>query len=87
LNFNGIDKSKIIKLANEVYAKLEQEKIRKYHEGTYAEMKRLLDENLKNWRLNKNENLFYILSGYSYATIKTIMKGETENEWKRKQQN
>ncbi|WP_420794714.1 TIGR02556 family CRISPR-associated protein [Fervidobacterium nodosum] len=79
LNFNGIDKSKIIKIANEVYAKLEQEKIRKYHETTYAEMKRLLDENLKNWKLNKNENLFYILSGYSYATLKTIMKGETEN--------
>lgn len=86
LNFNGIDKSKIIKLANEVFAKLEQEKIRKYHEKTYADMKRLLDENLENWKLNKNENLFYILSGYSYATIKTIMKGETENEWKRKQQ-
>ncbi len=86
LNFNGIDRSKIIKLANEVYAKLEQEKIRKYHEVTYAEMKRLLDENIKNWRLNKNENLFYILSGYSYATIKIIMKEESENEWKRKHQ-
>lgn len=80
LNFNGIDKSKLIKLSNEVYAKLEQEKIRNYNEVVYADFKRLLDSNLDNWKLNKNENLFYILSGYSYITTKVMMKGENENE-------
>ncbi|MDO6354585.1 TIGR02556 family CRISPR-associated protein [Caloramator sp. CAR-1] len=80
LNFNGIDKSKLIKLSNEVYAKLEQEKIRNYNEVVYADFKKLLDSNLDNWKLNKNENLFYILSGYSYATTKVMMKEEDENE-------
>lgn len=80
LNFNGIDKSKLVKLSNEVYAKLEQEKIRNFNEVVYADFKKLLDSNLDVWKLNKNENLFYILSGYSYATTKVMMKGEDENE-------
>ena len=31
-------------------------------------MKRLLDGNIDNWKLNKDESLFYLLSGYSFAT-------------------
>ena len=65
LNFNGIDKSKFIRLTKDVFNKLNQEKIRTFNEVTFFEMKRLMDKNIETWSLNKEENLFYILSGYS----------------------
>ncbi len=81
LNFGGVDKSKVIRLTNEVFNKLIQEKIRKYNEITFSECKRLMDANKDSWKLNKHENLFYILSGYSYDTMKAMLnKGGKENE-------
>ncbi|URZ15121.1 TIGR02556 family CRISPR-associated protein [Clostridium felsineum] len=82
LNFGGIDKSKVIRLSNEVFNKLIQEKIRNYNEVIFSEYKRLMDENSSSWKLNKHENLFYILSGYSYETTKAMLnsKGGKENE-------
>lgn len=81
LNFGGVDKSKVIRLTNEVFNKLIQEKIRKYNEITFSECKRLMDANKDSWKLNKHENLFYILSGYSYGTTKAMLnKGGKENE-------
>lgn len=81
LNFNGLDKPKIIRLTKDVFNKLNQEKIRSYNEITFFEMKRLLDANIDSWQLNKDESLFYVLSGYSYATtIPMLKKKEDDNE-------
>ena len=81
LNFGGVDKGKVIRLTNEVFNKLIQEKIRKYNEVTFSECKRLMDASQNSWKLNKHENLFYILSGYSYVTTKAMLnKGGKENE-------
>ncbi|KXG43094.1 hypothetical protein U473_02925 [Tepidibacillus decaturensis] len=80
LNFNGIDKTKIVRLTNDVFAKLKQEKIRAFNEVTYFELKRLIDSNIASWKLNKNENLFYLLSGYSFATTQPILKEENKHE-------
>lgn len=74
LNFNGLDKSKIIRLTKDVFNKLNQEKIRQYNEVTFFDMKRLIDKNIDNWKLNKDESLFYVLSGYSYATAIPMLK-------------
>lgn len=70
LNFAGIDKPKIIRLSTDIFNKLNQEKIRQYNDVIYGEFKRLLDANMDKWKLNKHENLFYILSGYSYSTTR-----------------
>ena len=85
LNFNGIDKQKILRLSSDVFNKLNQEKandkpLRVYNEAVYFEFKRLLDKNLANWSLNKNENLYYILSGYSYASVKPFLKEDEKDE-------
>jgi CRISPR-associated protein Csh1 len=83
LNFAGVDKGKLVRLTGEVFNKLIQEKILKYNEGTFGECKRLMDSNFNNWKLNKQENLFYILSGYSYVTTKLINSkkdGGSKNE-------
>lgn len=74
LNFNGLDRQKIIRLTKDVFDKLNQEKIRQYNEVTFFELKRLLDLNIDNWKLNKDESLFYVLSGYSYATTIPMLR-------------
>jgi CRISPR-associated protein Csh1 len=76
LNYSGIDKSKIIRLTTEVFGKLDQEKIRQYNEVIFSEYKRLIDSNIKTWKMNKQENLFYILSGYSYDTTKAMLNNK-----------
>jgi len=73
LNFNGMDKSKLVRLSNEIFNKLRQEKILPYNEMIYGKFKELFDKNRDSWNLNKDENLFYILSGYGYCTNKAIM--------------
>lgn len=78
LNFNGLDKSKIIRLTKDVFNKLNQEKIRSYNEVIFFDMKRLLDANIDEWKLNKDESLFYLLSGYSYATTIPMLKKKEE---------
>lgn len=80
LNFNGIDKIKIVRLTKDVFNKLNQEKIRHYNEVTFFEMKRLLDQNIEKWKLDKDENLFYILSGYSLTTTIPMLKGDKNEQ-------
>lgn len=80
LNFNGIDKNKIIRLTKDVFNKLNQEKIRHFNEITFFEMKKLIDKNIENWSLNKDENLFYILSGYSFITTIPMLKGDKNEQ-------
>jgi len=80
INFNGVDKNKIIRLARDVFAKLKQEKILIYNEVIFHEFKKLLDSNLNCWELDKDENLFYILSGYAYSTTRPIYKEVNTDE-------
>ncbi len=83
INFSGMDKQKVIRLSNEMVNKLKQEKILKYNEIVFGEHKRLFDKNEDKWKMNKQENLFYILSGYSYATVRPMINknnGGNDNE-------
>lgn len=78
LNYAGMDRNKLVRLVDEVFAKLNQEKIRAYNEVVFNNCKMLIDKNLKTWSLNKQENLFYILSGYGYETTKVILSKKVE---------
>lgn len=85
LNYSGVDRQKLIRLSNDIHNKLNQEKsgdkpLRVYNESVYFEFKRLFDKNIDSWTLNKNENLYYILSGYSYASVKPFLKEDEVNE-------
>jgi len=81
--FQGMDKTKLVRLANEVYEKLRQYKIAKYNEHMYAAMKTLLDKELLSLN-SPQENTYWILSGYAYATLQAIQHArrskETEKE-------
>lgn len=76
INFSGEDKSKIIRLTGDIFNKLRQEKILHFNEMIFNEYKKLLDKNIDKWKLNKHENLFYILSGYGYSTTKPMLSKE-----------
>jgi len=72
INYRGMDKNKILRLCNEIFEKLKEIKILEFNEKNYAEMKKLIDSNIKNWNLTDYENVFYILSGYSFSTLSII---------------
>jgi CRISPR-associated protein Csh1 len=65
-----MDFVKVKRLSNEILNKLRQEKILRYTEAIFSAHKMLMGLNEKNWKYNKDENLYYILSGYAYETMK-----------------
>jgi CRISPR-associated protein Csh1 len=79
LTFQGMDRLKVMRLANEIYEKLRQYKIADKNEVTYAVAKAHLDPAL-NELDSPQENVFWILSGYSYATWKAIQAGKEKKE-------
>mgnify|MGYP001627163370 CR=1 FL=1 len=80
INYNGIDRPKLIRLCSDVHNKLRQEKLLPYTEMIFAEMKRLLDKHIDSWKLDKYETLFYILSGYAYKTQKVILNATNSQD-------
>jgi len=81
LNFLGMSLHKVQRLSNEIFEKLEQYRVLSYNEGIFSVMKLLLDKNRGQWSLTPQENVYYILSGYAYATWGAMRgKGETEGK-------
>ncbi|MEW5762654.1 MAG: type I-B CRISPR-associated protein Cas8b/Csh1 [Bacillota bacterium] len=68
VNYNGMLWPKVVRLSNLLVDQLRQHDILRYNEGLFAAMKRLLDAHRRGWPLTPEENVFYILSGYAYAT-------------------
>ena len=73
VHFQGMDRGKIVRLANEVYEKLRQYKIVQYNEGLYAAMKAHLDRSIGELG-SPQENVYWVLSGYAYATQQAIRR-------------
>jgi CRISPR-associated protein Csh1 len=78
INFDGMNLQAIMRLTNEVFEKMLQYKILKYNESLFYQFKKMIDHYSQNWNLTNQENVFYILSGYSFATYQVISKGEEE---------
>jgi len=74
INFQGISTNNLIRLSNDVFEKLMQYKILKFNERAFSIFKELIDGNINNWKLSNQENVFYILSGYSFATYQAMSK-------------
>lgn len=68
VNYNGMLWPRVVRLSNQLMDQLRQHDLLRYHEGLFAAMKRLLDAHRHDWPLSAEENVFYILSGYAYAT-------------------
>jgi len=82
INFDGMGMEKVMVLSNQILESLRNYKILGYNDAIYAEMKRLLDNNLD--KINDPiRNVFYILSGYAFSTIKGLkarVQGEVADE-------
>lgn len=78
LNFNGMNFAKVKRLSNHIFEKLRQEKILMYYEAIFSVHKTLLGINEDRWKYNKDENLYYILSGYAFETMKKKEKIKNE---------
>ncbi len=78
INFEGMNVQAIIRLTNEVFEKMVQYKILNLHEALFYQYKRMIDTYSQDWTLSNQENVFYILSGYSFATYQAISRGEQE---------
>ncbi|WP_152947877.1 TIGR02556 family CRISPR-associated protein [Desulfofundulus thermobenzoicus] len=80
LNYAGMLWSKVVRLSNIVFDQLRQYDILRYNEGLFAIMKKLFDAHREQWPFSPEENVFYILSGYAYATRAAIKaKADREN--------
>lgn len=78
INFQGMNIQTIIHLTNDIFEKLTQYKILGYNETIFHQYKRLVDTYSNDWPLNNQENVFYILSGYSFSTYQAITAGKIE---------
>ena len=77
VHFQGMDRHKLMRLANEVYEKLRQYKIADYNEGLYAAMKAHFDRALEGLS-SPQENVYWVLSGYAYSTWQAIRAGRAK---------
>jgi len=77
VDFRGMDQRKIMRLTNEVYEKLRQYKIVEYNEAFYAEAKMYLDSDSSKL-YSPQENTYWVLSGYAYATWQAIRHGRAK---------
>lgn len=88
INFEGMSVERVKLLANHVLEGLRNYRaLNARNEAIYACMKMMLDRNLEALR-NPIDNVFYILSGYAYATLQAITSrgGEKQNERRNSEQ-
>jgi len=81
IDFYGMSVEKVMMLVNEVTKALRDYKIQGRNEKLYDHMMMLLDSVMAKLSTKRIENTFYILSGYSFVTYRTIMnKKEREDD-------
>jgi CRISPR-associated protein Csh1 len=80
VNYNGMSWPKVVRLSNLLVDQLRQHRIFIYNEGTYAVMKAMLDAHASDWSLSSEENVFFILSGYAWATRAAYRAGIEKRE-------
>ena len=67
INFQGMSTEKLERLTNDVLEKLKQYDKLQYNEDTFSSLKLLMDNNIHQWDLSNQENVFYVLSGYAFS--------------------
>lgn len=77
--YQGMGVKRLITFVNEIFEKLVQYDKLQYNEPIFAAAKSLLDKNLDKWALSDKENVFYILSGYAFDTMKVMTSKSNKN--------
>jgi len=74
IRYDGMDVHKVVRLANEVHDKLRQYERLDFTEGIYGVMKAYLASSKLDLE-SPHYNVFWILNGYAYGTMKAILHG------------
>ncbi|MFA0960316.1 TM1802 family CRISPR-associated protein [Roseivirga sp. BDSF3-8] len=80
VNFNGMDRSQIIRLHNDLREKVQQYSIHKSTEGLLSRFQQHFQAREEDWRLSPQETIFYLFAGYSYFDKKQKETEETPSE-------
>ncbi len=76
INFQGIGTEKLKRLSSDILEKLKQYQLLGYNENIYSASHILIEENLDNWTLSNQENVFYIMSGFAFSNFLTRKRGK-----------
>ena len=80
INFQGIGKRNLLRLASEVFEKLkEYKRLSIYTERIFFEFTKRVNSKEK-WELTNEETVFYVLSGYAFETVSAIEGGISKKE-------
>ncbi len=77
--YQGMGIKRLVTFVNEIFEKLVQYDKLQYNEPIFGAAKSLLDKNLVIWGLSDKENVFYILSGYAFDTMKVMTSKSNKN--------
>ncbi|MBF0121552.1 MAG: type I-B CRISPR-associated protein Cas8b/Csh1, partial [Desulfobacterales bacterium] len=83
INFTGMNEKNVLKFSNIIYEKMVQYKLVDFNALFLYVKDQLITMNLENWQLSKDENVFYIMTGYSLGALfikKEDNKDEIEGE-------
>jgi CRISPR-associated protein Csh1 len=85
VQFQGMDRDKVIRLSNDVYEKLRQYRLGdRDHETAYGAMKELLDRSLGQLGA-PYENTYWVLSGYAFVTRRRSLRRAEAGEGRQAQ--
>lgn len=86
INFHGMNNERLMRLSSEVLEKLRHFKILKYNKELHTVCHLMIEENIEDWTLSNQENVFYIISGYAfeYYLLRKESKEKYHNEFKEK---
>ncbi len=78
INFQGMGTEKLNRLLSDVLEKLKQYKLLDFTVNIHSASQLLIVENINNWSLSNQENVFYIISGFAFSNY-LIRKRSKEN--------
>ena len=68
INFNGMDVQSIIRLSLDLSEKARQYNLHLETDGNFARFRENFNE--KQWNMSNEQNVFYLMAGYSFGLIK-----------------
>lgn len=69
VNFNGMDTQAIIRLSLDLNEKVRQYNIHRETDGNFSRFRQVFNE--KHWNLSNEQNIFYLMAGYSFGLTKS----------------
>jgi CRISPR-associated protein Csh1 len=69
INYNGMDSKAIVRLSLDLAEKVRQYNIHRETEWNFSLFRESFNE--KDWPLSKEQNVFYLMAGYSFGLTKS----------------